>query len=91
MDMKSFKLWQLPGFMLCLLLGLVFFSSCDKDDDEAGGGGVIGYWLPLTDLRDMAREAVEEDNADEDGFTGGAVSYRFLNANTVESLRRIAT
>lgn len=25
MDMKSFKLWQLPGFMLCLLLGLVFF------------------------------------------------------------------
>jgi len=39
----------------------------------------------LTDLRDMAREAVEEDNADEDGFTGGAVSYRFLNANTVES------
>lgn len=45
----------------------------------------MGYWLPLTDLRDMAREAVEEDNADEDGFTGGAVSYRFLNANTVES------
>lgn len=85
MDMKSFKLWQLPGFILCLLLGLVFFSSCDKDDDETGGGGVIGYWLPLTDLRDMAREAVEEDNADEDGFTGGAVSYRFLNANTVES------
>lgn len=41
MDMKSFKLWQLPGFMLCLLLGLVFFSSCDKDDDETGGGGVI--------------------------------------------------
>ena len=73
------------GFMLCLLLGLVFFSSCDKDDDETGGGGVVGYWLPLTDLRDMAREAVEEDNADEDGFTGGAVSYRFLNANTVES------
>ena len=34
MDMKSFKLWQLPGFMLCLLLGLVFFSSCDKDDDD---------------------------------------------------------
>lgn len=86
MDMKSLKLWQLPGFMLCLLLGLVFFSSCDKDDDEAGGGGgIMGYWLPLTDLRDMAREAVEEDNADEDGFTGGAVSYRFLNANTVES------
>ena len=58
MDMKSFKLWQLPGFMLCLLLGLVFFSSCDKDDDEAGGGGIMGYWL--TDLRDMAREAVEK-------------------------------
>ena len=48
MDMKSFKLWQLPGFMLCLLLGLVFFSSCDKDDDETGGGGVIGYWtMPM--------------------------------------------
>uniref|UniRef100_UPI003FED7466 hypothetical protein n=1 Tax=Paraprevotella clara TaxID=454154 RepID=UPI003FED7466 len=47
--MKSFKLWQLPGFILCLLLGLVFFSSCDKDDDETGGGGVIGYWLPLDD------------------------------------------
>ncbi len=46
----------------------LFFSSCDKDDDETGGGGVIGYWLPLTDLRDMAREAVEEDNADEDGL-----------------------
>ena len=67
------------------VVGVGVFSSCDKDDDEAGGGGIMGYWLPLTDLRDMAREAVEEDNADEDGFTGGAVSYRFLNANTVES------
>ena len=33
----------------------------------------------------MAREAVEEDSADEDGFTGGAFSFRFLNGNTVES------
>ena len=42
MDMKSFKLWQLPGFMLCLLLGLVFFCCCEMVDDESGGGGVIG-------------------------------------------------
>ena len=78
--MKQIK-YLLMAFIA--LFACVSFSAC-SDDDE--GGGFTGNYVPVTSIEDWLRDWGEDDPSmwKDKECQLGAVSFNFMNGNTVE-------